>query len=63
MAKYRFYVEIDTKDPVLKTVLKEYVQEAVENWGGQFHPDDALFPSNLKLVTVYTIVGNGYKNE
>lgn len=31
---------------------KEYVQDAVKSWGGQFHPDDPLFGLEERQVHV-----------
>jgi hypothetical protein len=32
--------------------LKNYIQDAVEYWGGQFHPDDPLFDLYGKVRVV-----------
>lgn len=63
--KFAILVEIDVKDtskwvspedgisygyvPNRKLAV-EYVKEAVETWGGQRHPDDPFFPTNIKVV-------------
>lgn len=33
--------------------LASFVADALESWGGQFHPDDPLFDSlNIQAVTI-----------
>lgn len=45
-------VRVQTKEPVTKTDIKQYVRDAVESFGGGFPADHPLF--NLKKVTVKT---------
>ncbi len=35
--------------------LKHFAQDALETWGGQFHPDDPLFES-MKVRDINTIL-------
>jgi hypothetical protein len=34
------------------TEARAHVREAVECWGGQYHPDDPFFSGNVQKVTV-----------
>ncbi len=44
MAKREFYtIELDRPDGVSVAELIRYMREALEEWGGQRHPDDPLF--------------------
>jgi hypothetical protein len=54
----QFLVTVKTKEPVLVIEALDYIQEAVETWGGQRHPDDPFFPSNLEEVIVQRIIKN-----
>lgn len=36
-------------------MVQSYIREAVDTWGGQYHPDDLLFASNITKVTVSPI--------
>jgi hypothetical protein len=36
-------IELQYPDSVSLSEIKEYAQDALENWGGQRHPDDHLF--------------------
>ena len=47
-------VRITLRNPVPRGDLRQYVKEAVECWGGQFHPDDPLF-NGVELVTTRII--------
>lgn len=52
--KARFIVEVELKDePEHGTRIRSYVKDAVQSWGGQFHPDDPLFSYNIKRVRVW----------
>jgi len=31
---------------------KDHITTAVRAWGGQYHPSDPLFPTNIESVTV-----------
>lgn len=32
--------------------VRSYVREAVAHWGGQYHRDDPMFPTNILSVKV-----------
>ncbi len=53
--KYKLEIFIETKDRITKAELHSYVEEAIERWGGQFHPEDRCFPDNFKEVTVTSL--------
>lgn len=39
------------EDYPYKSAFRDYVKEAVGTWGGQYHPEDIFFPTNIKRVT------------
>lgn len=52
-ATLSFDILYEKLSPAEKAELREYIQEAVEIWGGQRHPDDWLFyPFKEKSVKV-----------
>lgn len=44
-------VELAVDDDVLVREVRNYVEAAVNAWGGQYHPDDPFFGDN-KTVTI-----------
>lgn len=48
------YIDIRLMYPsTAEAEIDEYVRSALEHWGGQFHPDDHLFPSDdLQVVSL-----------
>ena len=47
---YRVTVSIKTADHVDPDYIAEHVADAVRHWGGQYHPDDPLFPTEIVRV-------------
>lgn len=64
---FEYTVSITLIDPQSLTSndVREYVRDALGSWGGQYRPDDPLFPTNISRVAVsYTRVQNrGNTNE
>jgi len=48
MPVYRVTVSVKTLDHVDQHDIAMHVADAVSSWGGQFHPDDALFSANVR---------------
>lgn len=44
-----------TYNKATKTDIKDYIREAVEHWGGQFHPNHPLFSAHIDKVTVKSV--------
>jgi hypothetical protein len=55
-------ITFSVEPSVGKRELREFIQVALERWGGQRHPDDHLFCS-LKAVKVTYIAGFGPVKE
>lgn len=51
MRKFTVTVELEVED-VTCAEVKEYVEDAVTAWGGQFHPDDPFFGDNKSIMKV-----------
>ena len=61
---FSFLVEIDVEDMSIvdppdehwygynpkRSDAKNYVKVAVSTWGGQYHPTDPFFPTNIKVT-------------
>lgn len=70
MAKFAFLVTVNVKETTYpeteesnaqrlgSRAIERHIRKAVECWGGQFHHEDLLFPSNIRKVTVVP-VGEG----
>lgn len=52
MKRVTLTVSLTVLDEVTAAEVREYVREAVEVWGGQRHPDDPLFSTEIKDVRV-----------
>jgi hypothetical protein len=50
MPTYRVTVSIKTHDHVDPADIADHVANAVHFWGGQYHPDDPLFPRDIVQV-------------
>lgn len=48
MPVYRLTVSVKTLDHVDPQEMANHVADAVSSWGGQYHPDDALFSANVR---------------
>ena len=55
--RYSLNVEFEVELPVEYAEVKEFIKDALEAWGGQFHPNEPLFgslekvkPSHLRIV-------------
>lgn len=51
----RYIVEVELKEEPhfpMQEYLRNYIREAVDSWGGQFHPDNPLFSANIRKVIV-----------
>lgn len=44
--KFEVTVTVPVGHGTTITQWREYIKEAVESWGGQYHSDDDLFPQN-----------------
>lgn len=51
MPTYRVTLSIKTTDHVDPEYVAEHVAEAARHWGGQYHPDDPLFPTEIVRVS------------
>ena len=54
--RHSFLVHVDAAEDVER--VEEYIQNAVQSWGGQFPPDDPLFGLH-GCVTVKPVVATG----
>lgn len=52
MRKRKFVVRLEIDKEISDEDIIEYIQEAVEVWGGQRHPDDDLFTGNWDTDSV-----------
>ena len=52
MREMTFSVKLRVPDEATVAEVREYIRDAVETWGGQRHPDDVLFPSNIRKVSI-----------
>lgn len=52
MKQITVVVTAEVQNEVTIADFKEYVEDAVSTWGGQFHPDDPLFITNIDKVKV-----------
>ena len=50
--KYSFIVTVDLKETEDPGRIASHVCSAVFMWGGQYDPDDSLFPTNMRRVDV-----------
>ena len=50
--KVRMTVTVDLHNSVDRESVGDHVARAVAYWGGQYHPEDPLFPYNIKEVRV-----------
>lgn len=64
MAKtMQFLVTVSVVNAVDRSDMANHIQEATERWGGQYTPDDLLFPTNIESVTVQYINSISKKKE
>lgn len=47
--RHKIEVSFELNEQVSMPALRDFVISALENWGGQFHPDDPLFGSLEKV--------------
>lgn len=52
--KLKFTVTMTVPNEVKAADLREYIRDACQSWGGQFHPDDPLFGLSDEQVVVKT---------
>lgn len=65
MNRYTATITFDC-EPVNRKILKDYIEEAIEHWGGQLSPDDPLFNienCSARLVKVETVIVNELESE
>ena len=53
--KYTFKITVYMNTAPSTRMVQSYIRGAVDTWGGQYHPDDLLFASNITKVTVSPI--------
>lgn len=67
MAKFSYLVTVNVREIDYPATLdlaphrlgsrriEGYIRDAVGSWGGQLDPEDLLFPSNIRKVTVVPV--------
>jgi hypothetical protein len=50
--RVQMVVEIELSAPIGKSAIREYVREAVANYGGQFHHTSPFWPTKIKARPV-----------
>jgi hypothetical protein len=49
----RLSLRIQLRHRVNKKHLQAHIKDAIENWGGQYHPSDELFDGVKRVSTSY----------
>lgn len=55
---YKITFELELSPPPeapSKAEIAEHVKQAVKNWGGAYHPEDAFFPSKISVSGVSVV--------
>jgi hypothetical protein len=55
MRTFQFLVTVTVEESLPQRDMEIHILEAVHSWGGQNHPDDLLFPTNIKDITIQKI--------
>ena len=53
--KHLFILSFEVHEAVELSYLKSFIKDALESWGGQFHPNDELFESLEKVQTTHKL--------
>lgn len=52
MPREKYVVTVTRPAGVSITEMRNYIREAVDMWGGQFHPDDPMFYGQAPVTVV-----------
>ncbi len=53
MKTHSFIVTVTTKVSITGREVREHVYDAVSGWGGQYDPDDSLFPTEITVKVIH----------